>query len=96
MGSLSEPVSCIVGTYHAMYHIPQGTYIHDMGIREGGSLAILAGVGPMGLGAIDYAIHAPVKPGLLVVNGYRRCQAGAGGIHLYGGRSGKNGCETDL
>ncbi len=67
MGSLSEPVSCIVGTYHAMYHIPQGTYIHDMGIRKGGNLAILAGVGPMGLGAIDYAIHAPVKPGLLVV-----------------------------
>ena len=23
MGSLSEPVSCIVGTYHAMYHIPR-------------------------------------------------------------------------
>ena len=67
MGSLSEPVSCIVGTYHAMYHIPQGTYIHNMGIREGGNLAILAGVGPMGLGAIDYAIHAPVKPGLVVV-----------------------------
>ena len=67
MGSLSEPVSCIVGTYHAMYHIPQGTYYHHMGIREGGNLAILAGVGPMGLGAIDYAIHAPVKPGLLVV-----------------------------
>ncbi len=67
MGSLSEPVSCIVGTYHAMYHIPQGTYIHEMGIRAGGNLAILAGVGPMGLGAIDYAIHAPVKPGMLVV-----------------------------
>lgn len=67
MGSLSEPVSCIVGTYHAMYHIPQGTYIHDMGIRAGGNLAILAGVGPMGLGAIDYAIHNPIKPALLVV-----------------------------
>ena len=67
MGSLSEPVSCIVGTYHAMYHIPQGTYIHEMGIRSGGKMAILAGVGPMGLGAIDYALHNPVKPGLLVV-----------------------------
>lgn len=67
MGSLSEPVSCIVGTYHAMYHIPQGTYMHNMGIVEGGKLAILAGVGPMGLGAIDYALHNPVKPSLLVV-----------------------------
>ncbi len=67
MGSLSEPVSCIVGTYHAMYHIPQGSYVHNMGIKKGGNLAILAGVGPMGLGAIDYGINAPVKPGLLVV-----------------------------
>jgi threonine dehydrogenase-like Zn-dependent dehydrogenase len=28
---------------------------------------LLAGVGPMGLGAIDYAIHCDRKPGLLVV-----------------------------
>jgi threonine dehydrogenase-like Zn-dependent dehydrogenase len=38
-----------------------------MGIAEGGSLALLAGVGPMGLGAIDYAIHNPRKPSRLVV-----------------------------
>ena len=38
-----------------------------MGIVEGGNLAILAGAGPMGLGAIDYAIHCDRKPGLLVV-----------------------------
>ncbi len=30
-------------------------------------MAILAGVGPMGLGAIDYAIHAERKPSRLVV-----------------------------
>lgn len=30
-------------------------------------MAILAGVGPMGLGAIDYALHCDRKPGLLVV-----------------------------
>lgn len=30
-------------------------------------MAILAGVGPMGIGAIDYAIHCDRKPGLLVV-----------------------------
>ena len=30
-------------------------------------MAILAGVGPMGLGAIDYAIHSDRRPGLLVV-----------------------------
>lgn len=66
-GSLAEPMSCIVGTYHANYHTHQGSYIHDMGIVEGGNMAILAGVGPMGLGAIDYAIHCDRKPGLLVV-----------------------------
>jgi L-sorbose 1-phosphate reductase len=65
--SLSEPMSCIVGAYHACYHIPPGTYTHNMGIRKGGKLAILAGVGPMGLGAIDYALHQERKPGLLVV-----------------------------
>jgi len=66
-GSLAEPVSCIVGAYHANYHIKQGTYVHDMGIVEGGSVAILAGVGPMGLGAIDYAIHCDRKPSQVVV-----------------------------
>jgi len=65
--SLSEPMSCIVGAFHASYHIPPGKYVHEMGIRKGGKLAILAGVGPMGLGAIDYALHNDRKPGLIVV-----------------------------
>jgi threonine dehydrogenase-like Zn-dependent dehydrogenase len=65
--SLSEPMSCIVGAFHASYHIPPGTYNHEMGIREGGKMAILAGVGPMGLGAIDYALHCNRRPGLLIV-----------------------------
>lgn len=65
--SLSEPMSCIVGAFHASYHIPPGTYNHEMGIRIGGKMAILAGVGPMGLGAIDYALHQERKPSLLVV-----------------------------
>lgn len=65
--SLSEPMSCIVGAFHASYHVHPGTYIHDMGIKERGNMAILAGVGPMGLGAIDYALHQDRKPELLVV-----------------------------
>jgi threonine dehydrogenase-like Zn-dependent dehydrogenase len=65
--SLSEPMSCIIGAFHASYHIPPGTYVHNMGIRKGGKMAILAGVGPMGLGAIDYALHHERKPALLVV-----------------------------
>ena len=67
MGSLSEPMSCIVGAYHAQYHTKGGSYEHQMGIVRGGSLALLASVGPMGMGAIDYAIHAERKPGTIVV-----------------------------
>ena len=66
-GSLSEPVSCVIGAFHAQYHTTNGCYVHKMGIVEGGKMAILAGVGPMGLGAVDYAIHGPRKPSLLVV-----------------------------
>jgi threonine dehydrogenase-like Zn-dependent dehydrogenase len=66
-GSLAEPISCIVGAFHANYHMNPGSYVHNMGIKEGGNMAILAGVGPMGLGAIDYAIHYSRKPSLLVV-----------------------------
>ena len=66
-GSLAEPVSCIVGGFHVNYHTKPGSYEHIMGIVEGGNMALLAGVGPMGLGAIDYAIHNPRKPKLLVV-----------------------------
>lgn len=66
-GSLAEPMSCIVGTFHAFYHTRQGEYVHDMGIVEGGRMAILAGVGPMGLGSIDYALNCERRPKLLVV-----------------------------
>lgn len=65
--SLAEPMSCIISGFHAAYHTTPGVYEHKMGIVEGGNMAILAGVGPMGLGAIDYAIHCDRKPGLLVV-----------------------------
>jgi threonine dehydrogenase-like Zn-dependent dehydrogenase len=67
LGSLAEPISCIVGAYHAQYHTKGGSYIHEMGITEGGSLALLASAGPMGLGAIDYAVHCGRKPGLILV-----------------------------
>jgi threonine dehydrogenase-like Zn-dependent dehydrogenase len=65
--SLSEPVSCIIGAFNTSYHYARGTYTHSMGIREKGNCAILAGAGPMGLGTIDYALHGPTQPRLLVV-----------------------------
>lgn len=65
--SLSEPYSCVAGTFHAHYHTKYGSYVHHMGIVEGGNMAILAGAGPMGLAAIDYIIHCDRKPKFLVV-----------------------------
>ncbi len=67
LGSLSEAMSCIVGGFHANYHTTPGSYEHKMGTVEGGAMAILAGAGPMGLGAVDYAIHGGRPPRLLVV-----------------------------
>ncbi len=66
-GSLAEPMSCIVGAFHAAYHTSPGSYEHRMGIAAGGSMALLAGVGPMGLGAIDYALHCDRRPARLLV-----------------------------
>ena len=66
-GSLAEPMSCIIGTFHGIFHCAPGSYEHHMGIVEGGKLALLASVGPMGLGAIDYALHGERKPSLIVV-----------------------------
>lgn len=66
--SLSEPLSCVIGAIHANYHTNPGSYIHKMEIVDGGKMALLAGVGPMGLAAINYVLHRDDrKPSLLVV-----------------------------
>jgi len=66
--SLSEPLSCVIGAMHANYHTTPGSYVHKMEIADGGKMAILAGVGPMGLAAINYALRREDrKPSLLVV-----------------------------
>ncbi|MCI8326245.1 MAG: zinc-binding dehydrogenase, partial [Lachnospiraceae bacterium] len=69
-GALVEPLSCIVAGFKASFHLRnRNDYDHTMGIKEGGSLAILGGTGPMGFLAIDYAIHNPRRPKHLVVTG---------------------------
>jgi threonine dehydrogenase-like Zn-dependent dehydrogenase len=65
--SLAEPVSCVIGAFNSSYHFTQGEYTHRMGIRAGGALVVLAGAGPMGLAAVDYALHGPRQPRLLVI-----------------------------
>ena len=66
-GSLAEPMSCIVGGYHACYHGKPGVYAHEMGPKPRGNMAILAGAGAMGLGCADYAVHGGNPPKLLIV-----------------------------
>lgn len=66
--SLAEPLSCVIAAMHANYHTTPGSYVHKMGIADGGKMAILAGVGPMGLAAINYVLcREDLKPSLLVV-----------------------------
>lgn len=66
--SLAEPLSCVIGAMHANYHTTPGSYVHKMEIVDGGKMAILAGVGPMGLAAINYVLHREErKPSLMVV-----------------------------
>ena len=66
--SLSEPLSCVIGVMHACYHTTPGSYVHSMEIKDGGKMALLAGVGPMGLACINYVLHREDrKPSLFVV-----------------------------
>ncbi len=66
--SLSEPLSCVVGAMHACYHTTPGSYVHQMEIKENGKMALLAGVGPMGLACINYVLNREDRhPSLFVV-----------------------------
>lgn len=64
-GSLVEPVSCVLRGFKETFHIEQEH--HVTGLKEGGKLAILAGCGPMGLEAVDCALHGDWKPSMIVV-----------------------------
>ena len=65
-GSLIEPASCVIRGYKASLHLDENLE-PVTGIKKGGKLAILAGCGPMGLVAIDIALHGSVKPSMVVV-----------------------------
>ena len=65
-GSLIEPASCVIRGYKANIHLDEKQMPYA-GIVPGGKVAILAGCGPMGLVAIDIALHGAVKPSLVVV-----------------------------
>lgn len=65
-GSLIEPASCVIRGYKANLHLDEDFKPYT-NICPNGKVAILAGCGPMGLVAIDIALHGDIKPSLLVV-----------------------------
>ena len=92
--SLSEPLSCVIGAMHANYHTEAGSYVHQMEIKDGGNMAILAGVGPMGLAAINYAIHrTDRKPKLLIVTDIDQVRLDRAALLYSPDEAAKNGIE---
>lgn len=65
--SLGEPMSCVIGGYHANYHTNKQNYDHSMGTKEDGNVLIMGGCGPMGLGAVSYGLAMEKKPKRIVV-----------------------------
>lgn len=65
--SLAEPMSCIIGGYHANYHTNKQNYDHAMGTKKDGNIIILGGCGPMGMGAVSYGLYTENKPKKIVV-----------------------------
>ncbi len=65
-GSLIEPASCVIRGYKANLHLDDNLMPYT-NIKPNGKVAILAGCGPMGLVAIDIALHGDVKPSMVVV-----------------------------
>jgi threonine dehydrogenase-like Zn-dependent dehydrogenase len=92
-GSLSEPMSCIIGGAHASYHTTSGSYVHDMGIKIGGKMALLAGAGPMGLGTIDYIINCDRRPSLLIVTDIDSARLARAELLLSPAKAAENGVK---
>jgi threonine dehydrogenase-like Zn-dependent dehydrogenase len=67
--SLSEPYSCVIQAFHSNIHLSKGDYGVEVGTVKDGNMLLMAGVGSMGLAAIDYAINCDRKPKRLVVTG---------------------------
>lgn len=65
--SVAEPMYCIIGGYNSNFHTDDLSYDHHKGTRKGGNILILGGCGPMGLGAVSYALAMENKPDMVVV-----------------------------
>ncbi len=55
-GSLVESLGCILRGFKGFYHTDYSNYVRTDGAKKGGRLAVLAGAGPMGIGAVELAL----------------------------------------
>ncbi len=67
MGSLAEPYCCVIGAFDRNYHLDPQTNFPKPGIRPYGKMLFLAGTGPMGSAALDYAIHMKNPPSQIII-----------------------------
>lgn len=67
--SMAEPIYCIIGGFHSNYHTTDQSYEKPIGVRPNGNTIILGGCGPMGLGAVSYALalEPDKRPARLVI-----------------------------
>ncbi len=65
--SMAEPISCLISALRSSFHLAPNNKDHMMGLRPGGSMAILAGCGPMGLGAAEAAMALENRPARIVL-----------------------------
>ena len=65
--SLGEPYACLLFALYANFHTKKLTRGVEMGVRDGGNMAIMGGCGPMGFGGVELALNMDKRPALLVV-----------------------------
>ncbi len=65
--STTEPIFCIVGGFHSNIHQKPNSHEIISGTKKDGNMIVLGGGGPMGLGAISYAMALENPPKRLVI-----------------------------
>lgn len=65
--SVTEPIFCIAGGFHSNIHLKHNSHEVISGTKKDGNMIIFGGCGPMGLGAISYAMAIENHPKRLVI-----------------------------
>lgn len=66
-GSLCEPFACVAAAFRAAHRRVDEMHRYESGVKVGGTLALLGACGPMGLAAIEYALHGDFQPSRILV-----------------------------